>query len=152
MLKRLLIGFAVCFYSGILIAGEKAEPTFKEGEGRTVKSFEWGKVSAPKTAKPGEYIDFQIVLNADAVKKDQLLVLDVHGWKGKERVPGQGRSGRKPKVVPGVTTPYEASVKMPELEKGFDRITVVFSLSPDGEWANKTISGAVRVDYPKERE
>lgn len=150
MLKRLCIGLAVCICSGVLVAGEEAEPKFKEGKDRTVKTFDWGKVSVPKTAKPGEYIDFQIVFNKDTVKEEQLLVLDVHGWKDKKRVTGAGQNYKKPKVAPGVTTPYESSVKMSEKEKGFERITVVFSLSPDGKWAHKTLSGAVNVEYPKE--
>lgn len=123
---------------------------FKTGPDRTVKAYDWGSVSLPKTAKPGEYINFQVVFGTETVAKEQLLVLDVHGWKNGKRVPGAGRNYKKPKVVPGVTTPYEASVKMPEKEKGFERITVVFSLSPDGKWANKTLSGSIGVDYPKD--
>lgn len=122
---------------------------FKTGPDRTVKAYDWGSVSVPKTVKPGEYIDFQIVFGTETVAKDQLLVLDLHGWKKGKRVPGVGQNYKKPKVVPGVTVPYESSVKMPGKEKGFDRVNVIFYLSPDGSWANKTLSGSVPVAYPE---
>jgi hypothetical protein len=122
---------------------------FKEGPDRNLTVYDWGTVSTPKTVAPGEWIDFQVVFGTETVAKQQILVLDLHGWKNGKRVPGAGRSGHKPKVVPGVTTPYEAAIKMPALDKGFQEVTVVFSLSPDGKWSNKTLSGSVKVGYPQ---
>ncbi|MDA3963080.1 MAG: hypothetical protein PF961_20025 [Planctomycetota bacterium] len=127
----------------------KAEAkVFKDGPDRAVTAFDWGSVSIPKTVAGGDSIDFQIVFGTETVAKDQILRVDLHGWKNGKRVPGAGGSGHKPKVIAGVTTPYEAALKMPSEDKGFQKFTLVFYLSPDGSWSGKTLSGSVDVEYP----
>ncbi|MDA3963339.1 MAG: LamG domain-containing protein [Planctomycetota bacterium] len=116
---------------------------FKDGPERTVKAFDWGSVSVPKEAAPGDTIDFQVVFGTETIAKQQILRVDLHGFNGGKRKPGVGGSGHKPKIVPGVTTPYEAPAKMPA---GYERIAVVFYVSPDGSYANRTLGGSVTVD------
>lgn len=122
---------------------------FKEGPDRNLKVYDWGTVSTPKTMKPGEYIDFQVVFGTETVAKEQKLVVDVHGWRNGKRVPGAGQNYQKPTVVPGVTTPYTAGVKMPDADKGFQEVSLIFYLSPDANYSNKTLGGSVNVGYPE---
>ena len=47
-----------------------------------------------------------------AAGHQQILRVDLHGWKNGKRVTGAGSSGNKPKIVPGVTAPYTAGARM----------------------------------------
>lgn len=121
---------------------EKAtsEP-FMEGPDRIVTATDWGSISVPQSAKPGETVPIQVVFATESIGRSGLqLRVDFHGFVGPQRVTGLAHS-RPIQVTEGVTEPYTVRLKVPEKD-GLVNIVAVVYVSPDGSWPERVLTGS----------
>ncbi len=119
-------------------AGGGDADTFRTGEGRTVRTFDWGAVSVPDRVAPGGELDVQVTFGTESIPRQMRLHMDLHGVINGQRRPGIGRA-RPIQVTPGVTSPY-SSVLTVRPREGLERVMVVIYVTPDGTYGNRTIS------------
>jgi hypothetical protein len=121
-----------------------AEPdTFRTGEGRTVRTLDWGAVSVPESVAPGGELDVHVAFGTETIPRPMRLHIDLHVVIHGNRRPGIGRASPV-NVTPGVTTPY-SSVLTVHPREGLERVMVVIYATPDGTYANRILSTEVGV-------
>lgn len=118
------------------------ETEFQTGAGRELKDESWGSISFPKEVVLGGVAPVQVVFGVETIERSGMkLRVDVHGWEGAKRV-GPIGNGQPINIVPGATTPYTSQLSIPN-RAGLTRVTAVIYVSPDGTYANRTISAEV---------
>lgn len=105
---------------------------FLTGEDRTVQQAEWGTLSVPIAAKPGQQVRVQVAFTTEALLAPMVLRFDFHGEENGRRVSTIAKS-EMVDVMPGVTRPYSVDMTIPE-RNGLGRMFVTVYAAPGGQY------------------
>ncbi len=112
-------------------------------DGIATRDLKWATVEYPTEAKVGQKVSLKININADAIDKDVLLVVDTHWFKGRQRKQGGGTSG-KYKIKASEAQSVIVNMTIPDRE-GISAVQYVLIVSPTGGWVDRVKSGEVGI-------
>ncbi len=121
-----LLGLMLLVGSPLALAGDAGD----SGADSIERELPFAVVSFPDQIFTGTTVPLVITLNEDLLDDSAQLAVDLHGFRGTERVAGLWHS-RKIPIAAGVTDPQTFEVPIPE-GKDIQRVSFVIFLLPEG--------------------